>query len=119
MTRVQRSAAAAVLTFALSTGVAIAGQKQLGVEVYPGAKLLPAKSAYVKTAAEVGEAYCYRTADAPDAVVRFVLRQPGFQEREPRLLRRQTVDVVVHPPTLDRKTGITSPTVFCIMPAKD
>lgn len=116
MTRVLRTAVAAAI--AISSGIAGAAQK-LGVEVYPGAKQLPLKSAYVKAAAAVSDAYCYRTSDRPDAVVRFVLRQAGFQAREQYVLRRQNVDVVVHPPTADPRTGAMSPTVFCIMPAKD
>lgn len=118
MARVLRAAAVAVFAIALSSGIAGAAQK-MGVEVYPGAKQLPSKSAYVKAKARVPDAFCYRTSDGADAVVQFVQRQAGFRALEPYLLRRASVDVVVHPPTTDPKTGVTSPTVFCIMTAKD
>lgn len=118
MTPMPRAAVAAALTIALSSGVAAAAQR-LGVDVHPGAKPLDAKSAYVKSATGVSDAFCYRTSDSPDAVVRFVMRQGGFQAREQYVLRRQGVDVVVHPPSADPKTGAMPPTVFCIMSAKD
>jgi hypothetical protein len=118
MASVLRPASAVALAIALSSGVALAAQK-LGVDVYPGAKALDAKSAYVKATTHVAEAYCYGTADGPDAVAAFVLKQAGFVTRERYAYRRQKVDVVIHPPAANPKTGAMSPTVFCIMTARD
>jgi hypothetical protein len=118
MASVLHPASAVALAIALSSGVAVAAQK-LGVDVYPGATALDAKSAHVKATTGVAEAYCYRTSDAPDAVAAFVLKQAGFVAREQYVYRRQKVDVVIHPPAANPKTGAMSPTVFCIMTAKD
>jgi len=118
MERIQKAAVAMALAAALVTGVAHAEQK-LGVEVYAGAQFLPAKSAYVKSAIGA-DASCYRTTDGAEAVTAYFARMPGFSSVERNVLRRGKVDVVVHPPAVDRKTGVASSyTVFCIMMATE
>jgi hypothetical protein len=66
------------------------------------------------------DASCYRTTDGADAVTGYFARMAGFSTAEGNVLRRGKVDVVVRPPTVDRKTGVVSSyTVFCIMRATD
>ena len=118
MQRIRRLAVATALALALTGGVARAEQK-LGVEVYPGAELLPTRSAYVTKAAGV-DASCYRTTDGAAAVTAFFARMPGFVLRESNILRRGKVDVVLRPPMADPKAGAVGRyTGFCIMQATD
>ncbi len=116
MERVRKLAIVTGLALALVSGVARADQV-LGVTVYRKSELLPLKSAFVKTAVG-GDAGCYRTADSLEAVRAYYSRMPGFVSPEPNVLRRGSVDVVLHPPSADPRTGVPGRyTVFCIMQA--
>lgn len=117
MKSILRTALAAAVGLRLLSGVALADQK-LGVEVYPGAQLLAAKSAEVNGKSTGVDASCYRTTDPAVAVRAFYLQVPGFAPYQGNVLRRGRVDVVIHSPATDPKTGAASPyAVFCIMQA--
>ena len=114
---IQAAARVAVITLGLLIGGARADQK-LGVDVYPGAEFLPGWSAQVNAKSGGVDASCYRTGDGVEAVKAFYARSPGFAPYEGNVMRRGKVDVVIHPPAVDPKTGAVSPyTVFCIMQA--
>lgn len=108
-------------TLAVSLALGLAGaaraDSRLGVEVYRRAESLPAKSASVRSTFG-GDAACYRTGDGLDAVTAFYLRQ-GFTRREANVLRRGSVDVLLHPPTDARTGAAVRYTVLCIVPAID
>jgi hypothetical protein len=113
MTRIGASFAVAV---ALGLSGSARADQRLGVDVYRKAEPVPAKSAAVRAA--FGDGACYRTADRLDAVSTFYLRQ-GFSPREPNVLRRGNVDVILHPPTDARTGAAVKYTVLCIVPAID
>lgn len=112
-----RIGAALAVSLALGLAGAARADSRLGVDVYRKAEALPAKSAAVR-ATFGGDGACYRTPDALDAVTAFYLRQ-GFTRREPNVLRRGSVDVLLHPPTDARTGGAVRHTVLCIVPASD
>lgn len=117
MTRIGRVAMGTALAIGLAGGTARAEQK-LGVEVYPGAELLPARSADVS--AKLGaEASCYRTSAAPAAVRTFYGPAAGFVPLQGGVLRRaEGVDVVLQTTPVDaRPRAAPRATVFCILPA--
>ncbi|MBI5070769.1 MAG: hypothetical protein HZB56_21305 [Deltaproteobacteria bacterium] len=114
----ERMRYAALAVLALWAGTASAEQR-LGVDVYRRAEFLASRTALVKQSAGV-EAACYRTADKPDAVQSYYLKSQGFARQEGNVLRRGQVDVVLHPPAANPRTGVVSRyTVFCIMQAVD
>ena len=114
MTRIGRVAMGAALAFGLASGAR--AEQKLGVEVYPGAQLLAARSADVS--AKLGaEASCYRTADAPGAVRAFYGPSAGFAPGQGGVLRRAGVDVVIQTTPTVPRTSAPRATVFCILPA--
>ncbi len=116
MERARKLAVVTGVALALAGGVARADQV-LGVSVYRKSELLPLKTDFVKKAVG-GEAGCYRTTDPVDAVRAFYSKMPGFTRPEENVLRRAGVDVVLHPPSADPRTGVVGRyTVFCIMRA--
>lgn len=114
----ERIGYAALAALTLAAGIARADQR-LGVDVYRRAEFLSSRTALVKKSAGV-DAACYRTSDRVDSVASYYLKSQGFARLEGNVLRRGQVDVVLHPPAANPRTGAVSRyTVFCIMGAVD
>lgn len=108
MQRSQTRAALVALAMLCLLGGEARADRTLGVDVYPGAQLLAAKTAQMR--AIVGpDASCYNTVDGMPAVTAFYIGRDGFTNVGGNVPRRDTVDVVLH-------DGGTY-TDFCIMPS--